>query len=280
MLLARIGAALLLAAATATEESRIVDWLQQMQSKDALVRARAARSLGTLADPRATSALAGAVADDDGAVRLSAVQALHGPLTLADADTRAVDALIKALSDRDAEVRAAAADSLDAPNASARKALPALVSVLADSNPEVAKAALLTLGSIGDATVFDAIASLLGAPDPGLQSAAAQALGEMGDKRAVDPLLKALAADGEGLRAAAALALGMIGEPRSLPALLTLLKSDAAPRVRAKTARGLGRKAWGEAVVAPLEAAARSDSEPLVRAAARQALESLRKSQR
>jgi HEAT repeat protein len=213
-----------------------------------------------------------AVADEDPAVRLAVAQALHGPLTLADSDTRAADALARALSDTDAEVRAAAADSLDAPNATARRALPALVLALGDSNLEVAKAALGALGSIGDATVFDAVAALLNAPDPGVQSAAVQALGALGDKRAVDPLLKALGGDDEGVRAAAALALGAVGERSSLPPMLAVLKGDGAARVRAKAARGLGRPEWADAVLVPLKGAACGDRDPAVRAAALTAL--------
>src|SRR5258708_475602 len=139
MLLARMVAALLVAATAGTEEGRVLDALQQMRSSEAAVRARAARSLGSRTDPRALTALLDSVLDGDPAVRLAVVQALHGPLTLADSDPRAADALGRALADPDAEVRAAAADSLDAPNATARRALPALVSALGDSNLEVAK---------------------------------------------------------------------------------------------------------------------------------------------
>jgi HEAT repeat protein len=267
----RIAAVLLLA--LAADESRIGDALQQLRSKDPVARARSASTLGTLDDPRAVAALVGAVGDEAAGVRLAAVQALNGPLTVAGDDPRAAAALVRALGDALPEVRAAAADSLDASSPSARRALPALVAALGDASPDVRRAVLGTLGSIGDSTVFAAVAAVLDDPDADLRPAAAEALGGLRDTRAVDPLLKALASPDERLRASAALALGALEDPRALAPLLAALKADPVPRVRARVARGLGRAAWGELVAGPLKAAAcGGDHDAVVRTAAITAL--------
>lgn len=260
--------------AVAASENRITDALQQLRSKDAVARARSARYLGTLDDPRAVAALVSVARDDDANVRLAVVQALHGPLTLAETDTRPADALARALGDADTDVRAAAADSLDTSNPAARRALPALVKALGDASPDVRRAVLGTLGSIGDPTAFAAVAAVLEGPDTDLKPTAAEALGGLQDKRGLDPLLKALAASDsdERLRAAAASALGALEDPRGLAPLQAALKSDPIPRVRAASAGGLGRAAWGEPAVGPLKAAACGDHEAVVRTAAITAL--------
>ncbi len=258
--------------AVAAGEDRLSDALQQLRSKDSVVRARSARTLGTIDDPRVVAALVAVAGDADADVRLAAVQALHGPLTLAETDIRPVDALARALADADPDVRAAAADSLDTSSPAGRRALPALVKALGDSNADVRRAVLGTLGSIGDSTVFAPVAAVLEGPDTDLRPAAAEALGGLRDKRGGDPLLKAVAADDERLRAAAAAALGALEDPRALATLPVVLKIDPVPRVRAAAARGLGRAAWGEPAVGPLKAAACGDHEAVVRTAAITAL--------
>jgi HEAT repeat protein len=261
--------------AVAANEDRVADALQQLRSKDPIARARSARTLGTIDDPRVVAALVGAAGDADADVRLAAVQALHGPLTLAETDTRAADVLARALGDVNVDVRAAAAESLDTSNLGARRALPALVKALGDTSPDVRRAVLGTLGSIGDSTVFAPVAALLDGSDTDLKPAAADALGGLQDKRGVDPLLKALADSDsdERLRAAAASALGALEDPRGLAPLQAALKSDPIPRVRAAAAKGLGRAAWGEPAVGPLKAAAcGGDHDAVVRTAAITAL--------
>lgn len=266
------ASAIVFLVAVAASEDRVADALQQLRSKDPIARARSARTLGTIDDPRVVAALAGAAGDADAGVRLAAVQALHGPLTLAGSDTRAADALARALGDVDADVRGAAADSLDTSNLGARRALPALVKALRDTSPDVRRAVLGALGSIGDPTVFAPVAAVLEGPDADLKPAAAEALAGLQDKRGVDPLLKAVAAEDERLRAAAAAALGALEDPRGFAPLPVVLKVDPVPRVRAAAARGLGRASWGEPAVGPLKAAACGDLEPVVRSAAVTAL--------
>jgi HEAT repeat protein len=265
------GAIVFLLAVTANED-RIAGALQQLRSKDPVARARSVRTLGTLEDPRAVAALVQAASDADAGVRLAAVQALHGPLTLAGTDARAADALAHALGDVDPDVRAAAADSLDTSNLAARRALPALVKALGDSSPDVRRAVLGALGSIGDSTAFAPVAAVLEGPDADLKPAAAEALGVLQDKRGVEPLVKAVVDSDERLRAAAVSALGALEDSRGLAPLLAALKTDPVPRVRARAAKGLGRAAWGEPVVAPLKAAACGDREAVVRTAAITAL--------
>ncbi|HEX8994719.1 MAG TPA: tRNA epoxyqueuosine(34) reductase QueG [Ktedonobacterales bacterium] len=77
-----------------------------------------------------------------------------------------------------------------------------------------------------------------------------------------------------GLLRNVCVALGNIGDPVAVPALIDALK-DVEPLVRGHAAWALGRLG-GEEARAALEAALASDSEPSVRAEARQALDALR----
>lgn len=241
LILARSGG---WAAADAATEKRLAEALEKSRSPEPSVRASALRALGNLDDPRALTALVAAVRDADVAVRLAAVQGLHGHVTqeATGTDMRSVDVLVGALNDDAAEVRAAAAESLDTSNPIAGKAVAALVAAVDDADHVVRRAAVGALGSIRDAAAFDALAAALAQTnDASLRAGAAEALGELGD-------------------------------PRAVPLLQAALKADDSAYVRARVARGLGRGHFGDGVVVSLRLAACGDKEPPVREAAKAAL--------
>jgi len=89
-----------------------------------------------------------------------------------------------------------------------------------DSNPKLQKAAIKSLGEIGDHEVTQDIANELDAENEGVRSEAARALGLLGDTRAIEPLADVLAdtEEADSVRASAAWALTQIGTERALEA--------------------------------------------------------------
>jgi len=269
-----------------------------LANPEAEVRRRAAWVLGEIKDGRAATALAKALHDEDGFVRIAAGEALGkiGP--------PAVDVLIAALNHREPAVRITAARALGTiadPRAVERLArdcadlrvnenetvsldtgtvlawalgrirdvrgVPALMTALRSQDPRMREYAAWALGETGKAAVGPLIAAL-GEENAEARDGAVRALGAIG-KPAVAPLMGALQDPNPSVRAHAAGALGMTGAPESETAILALLK-DQSNLVRSRAARALGKVA-GPRSVEPLQIALR-DADPEVRRSAAEGL--------
>jgi VWFA-related protein len=220
--------------------------LRDARHDDASLRADAAYELGFVDDPKAARALLLLLGDGEGEVRRLAVGALA---RLGEA--AAIPRLVEHLSDQEEPVRIAAAEAL---LQFGPKAIPDLVS-------EVAAGAGGGAHNAGGATAGSRLLN------------AARVLGRVGDDRAVGPLAGLLRAGAEDSRIEAARALGDLGLSEGIPPLRAAL-ADPAPRVRGAALRGIVMIA-GSAARAVVEDYMTRETDPILREAARAALESL-----
>ncbi|MBI4169459.1 MAG: VWA domain-containing protein [Acidobacteria bacterium] len=220
--------------------------LRDARHDDASLRADAAYELGFVDDPKAARALLLLLEDGEGEVRRLAVGAL-GRL----GEEAAIPRLVEHLSDPEEPVPIAAAEAL---LQFGPKAIPDLVS-------EVAAGAGGRADGAGGGTT-----------GPGLLNAA-RVLGRIGDDRAVGPLAGLLRAGAEEVRIEAARALGDLGLSEGIPPLRGAL-ADPAPRVRGAALRGIVMIA-GSAARAVVEDYMTRETDPILKEAARAALESL-----
>ncbi len=182
--------------------------------------------------PELTTALIGAVNDENGRVRLEAIYAL-GTVARGPVDEPTAQGLIKALDHSDPEMRAAAAAVIG--RLEVRSAGDALMRAINDSQSQVRYAAMRALGAIRD-------------------------------RRAVGPLTDQFVFYGKGEGADAALdALARIADPSSLPLFKERL-GDRDAEVRRICAEGLGR-VGNPADVDGLETAVGDESSEMVRLA-------------
>lgn len=239
--------------------------LEALRDENGKVRREAARALGDIGDGRATEALTEVLQDDeDSDVREGAARAL-GEI----GDGRAVQPLIKALRDQGSDVRRGAAEALG--NIGDAQAAQPLIDALRDKDSEVHIAAVEAVGQMGEPAVELLIQALLD-DDNEVRWGAVCALGEIGDARTVDALIEALVDEDALVGEEAMRALSVIGEA-AVYGLIEAL-GDENGKVRREAARALGEIRATAALDALAEALV--DSDPSVRDAARQALESIK----
>jgi hypothetical protein len=154
------------------------------------------------------------------------------------------------------------------------KAVPHLLRLASDDDPDVRVAAMSGLGSLRDPRAVEPLLAALGSPHEAIRVTAARALGKIGDARAAAPLVAALKAREVAVRAAAAAALGRLADARAVAPLIAAL-GDESLLVREAAARALGGLADERAVPA-LEALAAREGASSAAAAAREAVEKLR----
>ena len=184
------------------------------------------------------------------------------------ADTsRIVQALIGALKDSNVEVRRAAVRSLG--NFEDRSAAPALRESLRDSDAEVRAAAVEALGDLHDVASADAIAALIKDPNKDVRSHAIEALTDLELNEAPAALLDALRDSDADVRHEAAHAAGHFQDARAVPMLRSLL-DDANGEVREAAVEALG-EIRNEAAIQALIVALKA-KDPKVRQAAADAL--------
>jgi HEAT repeat protein len=233
-----------------------------LQSKDAKIRAGAARVLALAGKVEAIGALIQTAKDPDQDVRRAAVTAL-GSIK----DPQAVPSLIDALKDPYWFVRSEAANALGWQKD--LRAVEPLLDTVADSDTTVetsAETALLLLCTVPKASADD-FANRLNDPNPKISTISAACLAIMKDIRATPLLLKLIASTDPQTRLHAVKALGELGDPTAIPALRQTLK-DSDINVRGWSIIGLG-KLKDQASVADLNAIAANDKEPSdIRAAA------------
>ena len=183
------------------------------------------------------------------------------------APEQAVPRLLAVLKDPNPEQRRTAAQSLG--KIARKEAVPALVEALRDPDAGVRRYAAWALGMIGEDAVGtdrSPLASLLFDPDPGVREAAAMALGLTGDTQAgIELLLERLqepAIPADAKRLAAASLGGM--EARTAVPVLTKLLADRDAQVRRWAVAALGEIADQETVAA-LSRVLTKDPDPGVR---------------
>ena len=211
-----------------------------LRDDDPGVRAAAAEALGKRHEMAAVPALVTALRDEEAAVRANAVEALSEM-----GDLRALDGLLTALGDANAEVRANAADALgelhDAHGrtADAQRMARALAGLLDDSSVEVRRHAVHSLSQLEAARPVEALLAAAKDSDSEVRQHAVHALGDL-EAREAAPQLVALLGDPDAeVRHSAAHALGELHYAAAAPQLARLL-TDRDPDVRQAAAHALG----------------------------------------
>jgi HEAT repeat protein len=164
-----------------------------LSDPDRSVRMTALTALGGMRRAAASAApgvaprLIGLTGDVDPDVRLSALNALAA---LPSPSTLVVSNATHALTDSAARVRVGAADVLRALGDSASGATPALVGALRDRDPDVRRAAAVSLGYVmspGDAATTSALRQARGDPDAAVRLEAEHALTQFHRHGGQDP---------------------------------------------------------------------------------------------
>jgi HEAT repeat protein len=182
-------------------------------------------------------------------------------------DPRALPGLVTALADRDRRVRLAAIAAIGKLGTEATEML--LMDALESGDSEIGDIAARALVSAGAAVSQRIMELLRRAPNPDLRARAARILGQIKEPLALGPLIDALKDSDEWVRAAAAHALGGLLDPTATGPLIACL-NDAHPPVRAAAADALGqlRDLSATEALQPLL----QDSQASVRAAATRAM--------
>ena len=153
-------------------------------------------------------------------------------------DPRAVPGLASLLSNTGAPVadRVEAAELLGLIKDDS--VMPLLERMLEDKSDEVALAAALALGNLGNISGRELLHEALFDPDPGIRDKVALVLGEHGDKAATPQLIEALGRNDVRTREQAIKALGKVGDPAAVEPLI-----DALDELRSRylTVHSLGK---------------------------------------
>jgi HEAT repeat protein len=118
----------------------------------------------------------------------------------------------------------------DAKAPSVERGVALLVALLHDSNPDIRRTSVESLGKIGDRSAASAVLPLLSDPVPAIRATAARALGRMAlhdDDGVIAALAHSLRDPDDSVRQAAALAIGEIEpSPRQLTTVPDLLRAS------------------------------------------------------
>jgi HEAT repeat protein len=236
--------------------------IEGIRSPDPVVRRVSAEILGDISDPKATTALVGALADADATVRAASLRglahakaasvlpeiadclndpepevrrcALDALYQLSDPSSHILQKVEPLLEDADPYVRARAAILLvrSGPHDQAHHTLRSMAT---DPDPQVRVSALDALGESDEKEMFEFVLAGLTDPHatPLVRRAAATSLARIDPERALEPLVHALNDDDRTVREALAAALGQIGEPALAPVVTALTNpsyEDAALR--------------------------------------------------
>ncbi|MFI4874575.1 MAG: HEAT repeat domain-containing protein [Blastopirellula sp. JB062] len=256
-------------------EHAVDDLVEGMKSKNANVRAAAARCLTELDAPRELVApvLLKALSDADPTVVANIRDSI---VTLGP---KATPRLAKALETEGLRMHALAILRQLGPDGKA--AVPALIETLKVENGEVQSETLMVLGGLGEsaAPAVEPIAAFLSNPSVGLQQSALYALGSVGPaaKPAIPQITPLLDSEIGFTKVAAGWAIAHI-DPTSAAAanatpVLASALSDGTELVRLEAAKALGL--FGKQAASSKEAlskAAADDPSDAVRAAAKEAL--------
>ncbi len=151
-----------------------------------------------------------------------------------EGNERAIKTLISDLHQSDRAVRDRAYKALISAGS---PAVPDLIALLKDKDPDMQEYAAGILGNIGDERAVGPLLKMLDSSSP-RRYIAAWALGKIKSEKAIGPLIKVLGEKNDALQKEATRALIAIG-PDSVPALIEALKSPV-PDIRKYSVRALG----------------------------------------
>ena len=221
---------------------------EQLRSRRAWKRARAAKALGDMGARSAAPKLIEALDDRDAGVRATAARTL-GKL----ASSEAVEPLVRALASGTLP-RAVAGLAL---HEIGSDAVPGLLGLLESDDESVRATAVELIGRLGCASEGDRLLACLDDPSAEVRARSCRALGRLGSGDAVARLADNLDARMPFLRAAAASGLGRMGDSLALDDLVANARTDtfasahAAARAVALIAPGRAREEADKAGAGP-----------------------------
>jgi HEAT repeat protein len=203
----------------------------------------------------------------------------HVLMTVAELGERAVPVLTSAV--KEPKMRDSAIRGLERIGPAAKEAVPVLLTVLSDKNPQVVADAAMALASIGPDSVpaTTALTGLLASTDPNVRGAATNALGSIGPpaKGAVATLMKQITGPDPMLAVGSVWSIKRIDPenrllaPTATPVLVKLLASEA-PQARYQAAAALGDLGPSAKAAIPALTKLTEDTEEQVRKMAAAAL--------
>lgn len=191
------------------QSDNVTHEIANLKDPDYKIRSSAARTLGTMKDPRALAPLVLALKDTFTEVRSAAIES-RARLK----DPRAIGVLIPLSTDENEEIRNGAILALG--EFQDQRAVAALIAALNQSNEMEEEVPASSLGRIG-ALAVDLLLAQLKSGNPEVRMRAVNALGWIEIPRAFDALIPALKDPNSAVRAAAVE--GIYGQ-RDVPALL------------------------------------------------------------
>jgi len=219
---------------------------------------------GRLGDRRAVKPLSG-ILNDQRAPADRRVQAARilGELS----DPQATSSLLKALKSENSLIAAEAAIALG--RLFDKRALPALRQLVVSEDPDIRSRAAVSLGRLRDRTAVPGLVDALWmAPNDFEKQEAVRWLGRLRDNRALEPLINLLPE--LRTRYLVVIAMGQIGDQRAFEPLADVLSWDTHPNVIDNVIRGLGLLGDSRAIdlilpIASNDPTMKNSSESLVR---------------
>lgn len=217
--------------------------IKSLQDQNKTVRIASIKTLGKIGPEAAssTSALRKILKSPDDEVREKVLGSLGeiGP----EAKLAIPDLIDILLKDRNADIRSATASALGSIDRKDPSVIAALIAAFKDEDANVAGLAALAIGMSKNDAAVPALMEVLEDSNPNLRARSVEALGLIGvkAKEVVPALTQALKDSDDDVRAKASEALGAFGaEAESAVASLTEALEDRIPVVRANAASSLG----------------------------------------
>jgi len=195
-----------------SETLKIIRYVADLSDPDSDVRLSAAFMFGKIGNPQTLEVLLLALKDRDKFVRMVAAASL-GKIN----NPKAVQPLIEVLSDTDKDLRLVAAEALG--NIVDSLAIAHLENVRADQIRNIMTASSEELNSTVESKAIKQLVGTLADPDSEVRLVAVQVLGKIANPLALEPLIKLLSDPDRQVRLAAVEALGNIGDQKAIEPL-------------------------------------------------------------
>lgn len=202
-------------ALTRIGEAAVMPLIEALQSEGEVMRLKAIRVLGHLADARAFAPLVQALQDPSERVQNAVVQAIS---SFAPQDV--VPLLCEALQQGEVEVRSTAAVKLSTLPLRGEAALNALMAAARDPAPQVRRQVIRALGQYHNVHVVPLLLEAMRDDSPWVRAEASEALGNLRESYAIPLQLRALNDEHTLVRESAARALARFGGRQELSVAL------------------------------------------------------------